>query len=70
MKYKTDRKVNTKNFLLFVTMAVGTIIILVVSNIMPWDPEGILAGFIFFGILALAGFLIEKLGIGKYFGEK
>lgn len=61
------RKLNVKNFLLFVILVVTFMAIVVISGLMPWDPVGILAGVAFFVILALIGFVIDKLGLGKIF---
>jgi len=68
MENGTNRKFNIKNFLLFIMILVGAIIISMISNIIPWDPEGILIGFTFVGILIFLGFLLDKLGLGKFFG--
>lgn len=64
---KLNKRFNIRSFLLMIVLMAGAIIILVASGFMIWDPEGILAGFVFFTILAFIGYLIEKLGIEKYF---
>ena len=70
MNNTNSRRLNIKSFLLWAILMIGAIIISVTFGFMPWGPEGILAGLGYFVFLAFIGYLIEKSGLGKFFGEK
>lgn len=63
------RKLNVHNLVTFLLVFIVIMLGAILAGYIPPDPGGLLAGLAFVGFLIFIGWLIEFLGLGKYFGQ-